>query len=133
MPGQQATRSALPLAVCLFFNGKFSYLFFIIELVLMIYKGVRYEYPEQVSGVEQRAAHPEGLVIGFGSVRLVAPDAPFVERCMRCLFLRTPAVSLLDVQQRHNDSNNTATTSNNAKCHAGVRVGDSIHPPVPAH
>ena len=44
----QPKQAALPLAVILFFNGKFSYIFFLIEFILFIYKGVRYEYPEQV-------------------------------------------------------------------------------------
>ena len=44
----EAKRTALPLAVCLFFNEKFAYLFFLIEFVLFIYKGVKYNYPQQV-------------------------------------------------------------------------------------
>ena len=42
------TRSSLPLAVILFFTGKFSYIYFLIEFVLFIYKGLKYNYPEQV-------------------------------------------------------------------------------------
>jgi len=48
MSGERVSKSSLPFAVMLFFNNKFTYIYFLIEFVLFIYKGVRYEYPEQV-------------------------------------------------------------------------------------
>jgi hypothetical protein len=50
MAGEPAKSCALPLAVMLYFSSKFNIIYFLIEIILLIYKGVRYQYPEQVHG-----------------------------------------------------------------------------------